>query len=211
LLLSLLKGNRRYQLRLCALLLGYWLLSGLNETLFQLTVARNISTTLFVIEQSMQIVVLLISIYLCFYFPRTLINSVSVAVMLLGSVIMTIGAYLDDKTLFLSGDILISILHYSISQNLLMLILESFPKPRFNLIWFISMTAFTLGKLLALWIHSAQPTNTQWAVCVVLPCAATYTLTLLLVRESPRYWIDHHLSKAEELLRDIAQINRVAY
>ena len=46
---------------------------------------------------------------------------------------------------------------------------------------------------------------------MVLPCAVSYALTLFLVKESPRYWIDHHLSKAEELLKDIAQINRVAY
>ena len=145
--------NRRYQLRLICLLLGYWLLSGLNEGLFQLAIARNISTALFVIEQSMQIVVLLISIFLCFYFPRTLINTVSVIAMLIGAVLMAIGAYLDYQTLFLLGNFLISLLHYSISQNLLMLAIEYFPKPSYGLIWFIAMAAFTLGKLLALWIY----------------------------------------------------------
>ena len=46
-MLSQLKGNRRYQLRLSSLLLDNWLLSGLNEGLFQLAIARNISSALF--------------------------------------------------------------------------------------------------------------------------------------------------------------------
>ena len=101
----------------------------------------------------MQIVVLLISIFLCFYFPRTLINAGSVIVMLIGAMLMAIGAYLDYQTIFLLGNFLISLLHYSISQNLLMLAIEYFPKPSYGLIWFIAMAAFTLGKLLALWIY----------------------------------------------------------
>ena len=83
-MLSQLKGNRRYQLRLSSLLLDNWLLSGLNEGLFQLAIARNISSALFFLEQSMQIVVLLIGIYICFYFQRTVVNAGSLTVMLLG-------------------------------------------------------------------------------------------------------------------------------
>lgn len=210
-LIKLLKSNGKYQVRLCMLLLLYWLLSGLNEGAFQLAIARKIDTATFIIEQSMQIVVLLIGIQLSFHFSRTLINAVSIFGIVAGALVMTLGASLGDRYTFLAGEFTISLLHYSVSQNLLMVAIEYFPKSNYGLLWFIAMTAFTLGKLLALWIYQGQLADTQWATYVALPCAALYLLTLVLVRESPRYWIDHNLTSAEELLRDIAQTNQTAY
>jgi hypothetical protein len=66
------------------------------------------------------------------------------------------------------------------------------------------MGAFTLGKLGALWVYAGELDERQWALMVVVPCCAFYILSLLFVRESPRYWIDNNIAYAEQLLRRIA-------
>lgn len=122
-LLLQLKHNKKYRFRLYALLFAYWLLSGINETLFQLAIARKIAKQIFIIEQSMQIVVVLLSIQLCFYLPRTKINSFIIIAMTMGSLIMALGAKIEDKVVVLVGEFIIALLHYSLSQNILMIII----------------------------------------------------------------------------------------
>ena len=78
-----------------------------------------------------------------------------------------------------------------------MVVIEYLPKFRFGLIWFIGIFSLTIGKLIGLWLYESEINDQNWSTYIVLPCAIMYLLTMIIVKESPRYWIDHNITKAE--------------
>lgn len=71
----------------------------------------------------------------------------------MGSLIMAFGAKFKSDVALDIGEIIIEVLHYSLSLSMLMITIEYFPKVKFGFIWFIAIFSMTFGKLLGLLIY----------------------------------------------------------
>lgn len=93
-LISRLSPWGNYQLRLMLVVLTYWLLSGLTEAGFDLTLAREFPTVLFFLQGGLEIVLVMGVVLLSLRLARTHVNTVLIVVLLISSVILALGVFL---------------------------------------------------------------------------------------------------------------------
>lgn len=51
---------------------------------------------------------------------------------------------------------MVVMLHNTLAINILMIVLEHFTLKKYPIVWTVAMTAFTLGKLIALWLFKGD-------------------------------------------------------
>lgn len=51
---------------------------------------------------------------------------------------------------------MVVMLHNTLAINILMIVIEHFNIKKYPVVWIICMTAFTLGKLIALWVFKGN-------------------------------------------------------
>lgn len=97
------------------------------------------------------------------------------------------------------------------SLNIMMIMLEYVKANDYPIIWGLSMLGFTVGKFIAVSLVTQSLSNKQWFLNVLLPICIFYLITIILIEESPRYWIDQNIGIAEKLLHKISEQNKIKY
>lgn len=90
-LLHLLNNFGIYQLRIIALMALYWMLSGLNEGVFNIILANKFSSPMYYMAETTQIVTIMLAVLFSLRYPRNHVNAVVIGFLLLGSLLLAIG------------------------------------------------------------------------------------------------------------------------
>ena len=96
LLLRRLRPWGLYQVRLVILMAFYWFFSGLNQSIFEITLTSNLTSIYFCLDQAAQVTVITISVMLSLRFPRNKINTVINILFLTGGFLVALGSHFES-------------------------------------------------------------------------------------------------------------------
>jgi len=91
--------------------------------MFELSIAWEENLNEFIVQETAQAFSILLAAYLSLYFSRLYINSVTIAILVLGAVVLFIGMMIDSSWTIRVGLFSVIIFHYSLAFISLMIVL----------------------------------------------------------------------------------------
>jgi len=91
--------------------------------MFELSIAWEENLNEFIVQETAQAFSILLAAYLSLYFSRLYINSVTIAILVLGAVVLFIGMMIDSLWTIRVGLFSVIIFHYSLAFISLMIVL----------------------------------------------------------------------------------------
>lgn len=153
-LLVELKEFGPYQVRLIAVMMLYWFLSGINDGIFELSLAWAEVEWEFYAEETVQFINMLVFTYLSLYISRYYVNVIIIAILTAGCVMVVVGVFAEVGGLKEVGIFVIVTFHYSLAFNIFMINLEFHCKKAYSKIWMFALLGLILGKLTSVSIAS---------------------------------------------------------
>jgi len=124
--------------------------------MFELSIAWEENLNEFIVQETAQAFSILLAAYLSLYFSRLYINSVTIAILVLGAVVLFIGMMIDSSWTIRVGLFSVIIFHYSLAFISLMIVLEYYSIKTYNFILLLGFVSFNIGKMISVWIYSAR-------------------------------------------------------